>query len=423
MRNFSYRKLLAVAALFCVSIQCDPGRETPAGTTDTLFELISPDRSGVHFNNHIEENFQHFFGTFNYVYNGGGVAVGDINNDGLADLFFSGNDVSNKLYLNQGEFRFRDITKEAGLQESAGWDNGVVMADVNADGWLDIYVSRGGWQDTKAERRNLLFINQQNLTFSEEAEAFGLADSGYSLQASFFDMDNDLDLDMYLTNRPSRFFLNYKQVLAGKKKQDDDQRDKLYRNDGGTFTEIGLSAGIVENFGYGLGLVTADLNQDGFTDIYVANDYLENDYLYINRGNGTFRNEIKRFTNHVPFYSMGVDVADFNNDGLEDIMQLDMLPADYKRSKTTMASMNVQLFADLTGNGFPPPVHAQYAPAHRGNDFFSEIGQLAGISKTDWSWACLGSDFDNDGYRDIFITNGFKRDIWIRMPKRNMRPF
>ena len=298
------------------------------------------------------------------------------------------------------------------MKESEGWDNGVVMADINNDGWLDIYVSRGGWRDTESQRRNLLFINQGNLSFKEEANAYGLDDIGFSLQASFFDMDNDQDLDMYLTNRPDQFFLNYKQVLAGKKAQNDLYRDKLYRNDGNKFIEVGLLSGIVNNFAYGLGLVTSDINQDGYTDIYVANDYLENDYLYINQGDGTFKEQIKKFTNHIPFYSMGVDIVDINNDGLEDIIQLDMLPADYKRSKTTMASMNVQLFDNLVDNGFHHQYMHNMLQLHQGNDFFSEIGQMAGISKTDWSWSCLGSDFDNDGYRDILITNGFKRDIW-----------
>lgn len=382
-----------------------------------LFEAIGSEQSGIHFNNQIKEDFQHFFGLFNYVYNGAGVAIGDINNDGLADLYFTANELPNKLYLNLGDFKFEDITERAQLAEGPGWDNGVVMADVNGDGWLDIYLSRGGWQDTDAERRNLLFINKGDLSFEESAATYGLDDLGYSMQASFFDMDNDNDLDMYLTNRPDRFFLNYRQVLAGKEAQDERFRDKLYRNEGGKFEEIGLNAGIVDNYGYGLGLATTDINQDGFTDIYVANDYLENDYLYINRGDGTFVESIKEYTNHIPFYSMGIDAVDLNNDGLEDMVQLDMLPADYVRSKTTMASMNVQLFDDLVSNGF----HHQYmhnmlqlaqGTASTEGGFFTDIGQLSGISSTDWSWSCLGSDFDNDGFRDIFITNGFRRDIW-----------
>ncbi|MBX2870630.1 MAG: VCBS repeat-containing protein [Saprospiraceae bacterium] len=388
-----------------------------------LFERVKAEKSGVDFNNRIEENFQNFFGVFNYVYNGAGVAIGDINNDGLADLYFTGNDVPNKLYLNQGDFQFQDITKAAGIGEPDGWDNGVVMADVNQDGWLDIYVSRGGWQHTDAQRRNLLFINNGDLTFSEQASAYGLADIGYSLQAAFFDMDNDNDLDMYLTNRPEHFFLNYQQVLAGKAKANDLYRDKLYRNDGGQFTEIGQQAGIVNNFAYGLGLNTTDVNQDGFIDIFVANDYLENDYLYINQGDGTFQEQIKQYTNHIPFYSMGMDIVDINNDGWEDIIQLDMLPADYERSKTTMASMNVQLFDDLISNGFHHQYMHNMLQLNQGSNFFSEIGQLAGISKTDWSWACLGSDFDNDGFRDILITNGFKRDIWDKDAQKKFAQF
>lgn len=420
MQDIDIQKIAILLLLIYLSLSCSTSNRP---TNDSLFELVKPEVSGVDFNNHIEENFQNFFGLFNYVYNGGGVAIGDINNDGLADLFFTGNEVPNKLYLNQGNFQFMDITEAAGIKEPDGWDNGVVMADVNNDGWLDLYISRGGWKDTDQQRRNLLFINQGNLTFKEEAETYGLDDTGFSLQASFFDMDNDQDLDMYLTNRPDRFFLDYKQVLAGKQAQNDLYRDKLYRNDEGKFVEVGLSAGIVNNFAYGLGLVTTDINQDGFTDIYIANDYLENDYLYINQGNGTFQEQIKKFTNHVPFYSMGVDIVDFNNDGLEDILQLDMLPADYKRSKTTMASMNIQLFENLIQNGFHHQYMHNMLQLNRGNNFFSEIGQMSGIHKTDWSWSCLGSDFDNDGYRDMLITNGFKRDIWDKDTQKKFTQF
>ena len=403
-----------------------------------LFEAITPEASGVYFNNQIEENFQNFFGIFNYVYNGGGVAIGDINNDSLADLYFSGNAVPNKLYLNRGNFQFEDITEQAQIPEAEGWDNGVVMADVNSDGWLDIYISRGGWQGTETQRRNLLFINQGDsiflkgglrvVTFKEQASDYGLDDPGFSLQASFFDMDNDDDLDMYLTNRPEHFFLGYKQVLAGKDAQNDLYRDKLYQNEGSTFTEVGLSSGIVNNFGYGLGLVTTDVNQDGLTDIYVANDYLENDYLYINQGGGVFKEQIKDYTNHVPFYAMGVDIVDMNNDGLEDIIELEMLPDEYVRSKTNMASMNVALFNEIVDNGFHHQYMHNMLQLSQGNiedkhAFFSDIGQMAGIASTDWSWSCLGADFDNDGYRDIFITNGFRRDIWDKDSQRKNAQF
>ena len=415
-KYFPYLFFLLLLVVSCntspeVTIESESTSEFP------LFESIPSSQSGINFNNHIQENFKNFFAKFNYVYNGAGVGIGDINNDGLADIYFTGNEVANKLYLNEGDFKFKDITATAKVDGGGGWHNGVVMADVNADGWLDIYISRGGWESPTEERKNLLFINNQDLTFTESAAAYGLADEGYSLQAAFFDIENDGDLDMYLTNRPNQFFLGYQKVLEGKKKNADLNRDKLYRNDDGKFTEIGLRAGIVGNFGYGLGLVTSDVNKDGFVDIYVANDYLENDYFYLNQGDGTFKEKIKDLTRHVPFYAMGVDAVDINNDGWEDLIELEMLPSDYVRSKTTMASMNPQLFNNLVSNGFQPQYMHNMLQLNQGrvneqDVFFSEISQLSGIAKTDWSWACLGSDFDNDGWRDIFITNGFRRDIW-----------
>jgi len=377
-----------------------------------LFELVDAAHSKLTFTNRIEENFQNFFAQFNYVYNGAGVAIGDIDNDGLSDIYFTGNDVPNKLYLNTGNLTFNDITETAGVSGGKGWHNGTVMADVNGDGLLDIYVCRGGYNDLREDRTNLLFINQGNATFKEEAFKYGLDDDGYSLMASFFDADNDNDLDLYVTNRPNTFFLNYQQVLSGKKKEEDSFRDKLYLQENGKFQEVGKKSGIRNNFGYGLGLATTDINSDGRTDIMVSNDYLEKDYLYLNQGKGQFKEQLAQHFNHIPFYAMGIDVVDFNNDGFEDIIQLEMMPEDYERSKTTMASMNTTLFRDMTTNGF----HYQYMHnqfhLNRGDGNFSEIALFSGIAKTDWSWACLGSDFDNDGYRDIFITNGFKRDIW-----------
>ncbi|MGO4917956.1 VCBS repeat-containing protein [Maribacter spongiicola] len=385
-----------------------------------LFELVASQTSGITFSNDIEENFEHFYEFFNYVYNGAGVAVGDINNDGLADIYFVGNEVENKLYLNKGNFEFEDITAKANIDKNEGWHNGVVMVDINGDNLLDIYVCRGGFRNKKEDRENLLFINQGDLTFKEDAASFGLNDNGYSIMASFFDADNDNDLDMYLTNRPEKFFQNYTQVLEGKANEDDFYRDKLYINNNGKYEEIGLKSGINNNYGYGLGLATSDLNSDGKIDIYVSNDYLERDYAYINQGNNSFNDELTKRFNHVPFYAMGVDIVDFNNDGFEDIIQLEMLPEDYERSKTTMASMNTKLFSDMTTNGF----HYQYMHnmlhLNRGNGMYSEISAYSGVGKTDWSWSCLGSDFDNDGFNDLFITNGFKRDIWDKDTNANI---
>ncbi|TGV01853.1 VCBS repeat-containing protein [Flavivirga rizhaonensis] len=379
-----------------------------------LFELIETSHSNVSFNNHVEENYTNFFAIFQNVYNGGGVAIGDINNDGLSDIYFTGNEVKNRLYLNKGNFKFEDITEKAGVGDDDGWCNGVVMADVNGDGLLDLYISKGGPKSDTKNRRNSLFINNGDLTFSERGKEFGLNDNGYSVMASFFDMDNDNDLDMYLINRPDEFFLDYKKVLKGKAKEDNLYRDKLFLNEGGKFKEIGLQAGIRNNFSFGLGLSTTDINSDGLVDILVSNDYLENDYLYINQGNNKFKESIKDYTNHTSFYAMGIDVVDFNNDGLEDIVELDMTSEDYYRSKTTMASMNIPLARSLKASGF----HTQYMhntlQLNQGSGFYSEIGQLAGIDKTDWSWSCLGSDFDNDGYRDLLVTNGYRRDVWDR---------
>ncbi|WP_282074426.1 VCBS repeat-containing protein [Maribacter aquivivus] len=407
-----YSTFLILAFLTICSCHKDSKEQVPTEAENPLFEFVSSETSGINFNNQIEENFEHFYEFFNYVYNGAGVAVGDINNDGLSDIFFVGNEVENKLYLNKGDFKFEDITAKANIDQNKGWHNGVVMVDINGDNLLDIYVCRGGFRNKKEDRENLLFINQGDLTFKEDATSFGLNDNGYSIMASFFDADNDNDLDMYLTNRPEKFFQNYTQVLQGKANEDDIYRDKLYINDNGNYKEEGLNAGIKNNYGYGLGLATSDLNSDGKIDIYVSNDYLERDYAYINKGNNTFSDELTKRFNHVPFYAMGVDIVDFNNDGFEDIIQLEMLPEDYERSKTTMASMNTKLFSDMTTNGF----HYQYMHnmlhLNRGNGIYSEISAYAGVEKTDWSWACLGSDFDNDGFNDLFITNGFKRDIW-----------
>ena len=410
-------RLLPLAFLFflsCGNDNADDGSPTESGATATaVFERVPSSASNVTFSNHVEENFKNFFARFQYVYNGGGVAIGDIDGDGLQDIYFTANEQANKLYRNTGGMTFEDITESAGVAGAGGWDNGVVMADVNGDGNLDIYVCRGGSAEDAdvADRTNHLYLNQGNGKFREAAKEFGLADTGYSLQAVFFDMDNDNDLDAYVTNRPNRFFLPYTEVLKAKDKQDPAFSDQLYRNDGGKFTRVTEAAGITRNFGYGLGLVTADVNNDGFTDILVSNDYLENDYLYENQGDGTFVERIEKYTNHTSFYGMGIDAADLNNDGLEDLLQLDMSPEDYVRSKTTMASMNVDEYRRIMASGFHDQYMHNSLQLNRGNGFFSEVSQLAGVAKSDWSWAVLGADFDNDARKEIFITNGYRRDV------------
>ncbi len=386
--------------------------ETKTAEQKAVFERVLSSHSGVTFQNKIDENAENFFDVFAYVYNGAGVGIGDINNDGLSDIYFTANEGSNTLYLNEGDLKFKDITQSAGVAGNGKWNNGVTMVDVNADGLLDIYVCKGGWQETEAQRKNLLYINQGDLTFKEQATLFGLDEPGYSIHASFFDLDNDNDLDAYVTNRPDSFDLPLTQMVKQKKLSPTLSRDKLFINEKGKFKEIGQQAGITNNFGYALSLVTSDLNNDGYTDIFVANDFAESDYMYINQKDGTFKEQIKQATNHISMYSMGTDIADINNDGFEDIMVSEMLPEDYTRSKVSMPSMDVEGFNEIVKNG----MHKQYMHnalhLNQGNLFFSEISQLSGVAKSEWSWSCLLSDFDNDGNRDLFVANGYKRDVF-----------
>lgn len=382
-------------------------------STDPVFKKVPSSHSGIDFMNTVEENYhRNYFDTFAYVYNGAGVATGDFNNDGLMDIYFTANEMPNKLYINEGGLKFKDITQSAGVDGGKGWDNGVTLTDINNDGFLDIYICRGGFKDSDDERKNLLYINQGNLSFKEEAKKYGLDDDGYSIHAAFFDMDNDNDLDMYLTSRPDSFYLGLSRMVSGKRNPPDKCRDKLFRNDNGKFNEIGKQAGINHNFGYALSVVTADLNNDGWTDIFVSNDYADNDYMYINQKNGTFKDEVKTMTNHVSLFSMGADVADLNNDGFEDILVMEMLPENYKRSKVSMPRMDVEGFWAIVDSGFQKQYMHNVLHLNNGNGFFSDVSQMAGISKTEWSWATLASDFDNDGNRDIFVANGYRRDLF-----------
>ena len=404
--------LFLFSLLFFQCSQKEAVKEAQPTTEAPVFKKVSSARSGVTFKNIVDENIDNYFDFFAYVYHGGGVGIGDINNDGLSDIYFTGNEVPNKLYLNEGNLKFKDITESAGVAGNGKWNNGVTMVDINADGLLDIYVCKGGWHDTEAQRRNLLFVNQGDLTFKEQAKEFGLDEPGYSIHASFFDMDNDSDLDLYLTNRPDSFDLPLTEMVRQKKLSPAASRDRLFLNDKGKFRDIAVQAGIINNFGYALSVVTSDLNNDGWSDIFVANDFAEGDYMYINQKNGTFKEMITKATNHISMYSMGTDVADINNDGLEDIFVSEMLPADYQRSKVSMPSMDIAGFHAIVDAG----MHKQYMHnalhLNQGNNFFSDISQLSGVAKTEWSWSVLLSDFDNDGNRDIFVANGYKRDVF-----------
>jgi len=378
----------------------------------TVFTLLNSKTTGVKFNNISVENEQINILTYEYMYNGGGVAIGDVNNDGLKDIYFTSNNLENKLYLNRGNMKFEDITNQAGAGCKEGWKTGVTMVDINGDGFLDIYVCKSA--DGRPERRkNILLINNGNLTFTDKAKEYGLDDEGYSTQASFFDYDNDGDLDMFLLNHSLIEVSNTIGINpALRNARDPYFSDKLFRNDNGKFTDVSEAAGITGGMAnYGLGIAVSDINNDGWQDVYVTNDYAENDHIYINNKNGTFTDSVYQLLDHMSNFSMGIDIADFNNDGLPDIYTLDMLPEDNKRQKLLFGPNDYDKFNMFVKTG----LHYQYMrnmlQLNNGNGSYSEIGQLAGVSNTDWSWAPLIADYDNDGYPDLFVSNGYKLDV------------
>ena len=384
--------------------------------SSSLFRLLHPDDTEIAFDNRIEENELFNLVDYFYVYNGGGVAIGDINNDMLPDIYFTGNMVQDALYVNEGELRFKDMTHSLGeIQE--GWSTGVTMVDINHDGFLDIYVCRSG-NFKKEKRKNLLYINQGDMTFIEQAEKFGLADTGYSTQAAFFDYDKDGDLDVYLLNHTNviRDPNNIKPLVSD---GSGPANDKLYRNDedkglGIQFMETTIQAGITYD-GLGLGLAISDINNDGWEDIFVTNDFVANDYIYINQKDGTFKEMAKSYLKHMSHFSMGNDIADFNNDGLVDLITMDMRPKDNFHEKKMSGPLNFDLFARSLEQGYLPQYMRNTLQLNtgitNGDTPFAEIGQIAGIDATDWSWSPLFADFDNDGLKDLYITNGYLRDI------------
>jgi hypothetical protein len=399
--------LLTVSILLVLCACTDPEGEKK------LFTRLSKNRTGVDFRNmlqeeHVEFNILHY----PYFYNGGGVAIGDINNDSLPDLFFTGNMVKNRLFLNKGNLEFENITTKAGIAEKEGWCTGVTMVDINQDGWLDIYVCRSALSNVSL-RKNLLFINNHDLTFSEQAAKYGLDNAGYSTQASFFDYDKDGDLDMFLINQStpeySRGKIEYIQLRS--QKADTTLENKLYRNDNGKFVNVTSQSGITSNvLSFSLGISTSDINQDGWPDIYVANDFKEPDYLYINNHDGTFTNKLTQAIDHNSLYSMGIDVADYNNDMLPDIIVLDMLAEKNHAQKMHMGGDNYTQYSHLFRNGMFYQYMKNTLQKNNGDGTFSEVAQLSGVSNTDWSWSPLLADFDNDGLKDLFISNGYKRD-------------
>ena len=402
---------------------CTEGPSPEAEERLLLFRPLFAEQSGVAFANTIVEDDTFNMVDFFYVYNGGGVAIGDINNDSLPDLFFTGNMVDDRLYLNTGpgaaSFGFQDISQAAGVQ-SAGWSTGVTMVDINADGWLDIYVSRSGNYPAE-RRRNQLWINNgidqttQLPTFTEAAQDYGIADTSYTTQAAFFDYDRDGDLDLYLLNHTNAV-RNPNEVRPRVSDGSGPANDRLYRNNGdSSFTDVTLNAGIRYD-GLGLGVSISDINEDGWPDIFVTNDFIAHDYLYINQQNGQFVEASASYFGHMSHFSMGHDVADINNDGLHDIVTADMLPPDHYHRKKMAGPMNYNLFARTQKEGYLPQYMRNTVQLNRGHVQehplgFAEIGQLLNLHATDWSWAPLLADFNNDGWRDLFITNGYLRDI------------
>lgn len=407
------RFFMLIFSLFMLQ-NCTKKEESIANITDAkIFNKLESSKTGIQFSNTLTESDTLHFFTYGYLYMGGGVSVGDINNDGLIDVYFTGNQVKNRLYLNKGNLKFEDITDKANVGGDNRWYTGVTMADVNNDGLLDIYCSVSGQSGSKT---NQLFINNGDLTFTEEASKYGLADRGSSVQSTFFDYDNDGDLDVYVANYPPTQFSTpvyvYKEFV---RRVTDEQSDHLYRNDNGKFTDVTEAAG-VKAFGLTLSATVSDVNNDGWDDIYVSNDFSTPDYFYINNQDGTFKEVTKQASPHTSFYGMGVDIADINNDGHFDIFQVDMDANNNRRKKANMASMNPELFWDVVDAGF----HYQYMNNvmqintglyKDGIPYFSNVSGITGTTSTDWSWGPLFADFDNDGQKDLYVTNGTRKEI------------
>ena len=399
--------------LFCLLFTaCGDDRKEASITpfTGQVFKLLSANETNVDFENAIKETakFNHLY--WANIYQGGGVGIADFNNDGFQDIFFTGNIVADKLYLNEGGMTFIDASTQSGIISEDGWSQGVSIGDVNQDGFPDIYVCRTGRTPNSAERTNLLYVNNGDGTFVEKAKEYGLADEGFSVQASFFDRDNDGDLDLLVGNQPPDARLGaqkaFKNQLGYKYTS-----CHLYENMGNnTFRDITESVGL-KTFSHTLNVVTSDINDDGWVDIYMSCDYEKPDYLFINDGDGTFTVKTDEQIKHISNFSMGSEVSDFNNDGLKDIFTVDMAANDHYRSKTNMGSMRPTRFWDYVEKGWHYQYMVNSMQMNNGNNSFSEVAHMTGLAKTDWSWACLFADFDNDGNKDLSITNGIQRDI------------
>lgn len=413
--------LMLMVFLGCI-VSCEGVLEKP-GDKKPIFELVDAKTTGIVFENSLTYNEEFNVYLYKGFYNGSGVGLGDLNDDGLLDIFFSGNQVDNKCYLNKGDFKFEDVTAITGLASPNVWSTGVSIIDVNGDGKLDVYVCKAGKPDGK-NRHNELFINQGNNaegipTFEESAEQYGINDLGLSVHATFFDMDKDGDLDMYLLNNsiyPNEIVLDSGHEL--RQSRDKEESNKLYRNDGSIFTDVSEESGIYGSvIGYGLGVSIGDVNRDTWPDIYVANDFFERDYLYINNGDGTFTEELEAMVPEISQGAMGVDISDMNRDGYPDIFVTEMLPKGDARKKTKVVFDSWDTYKLKEGKGYHRQFPRNSFQVNQGKfsdsnkTFFSEVSRLSGVDATDWSWGVLLADFDNSGQKEIFVTNGIFKDL------------
>ncbi len=379
--------------------------------TTTVMHRLSSEYTGISFRNDLVHDEEFNIYTYRNFYNGGGVALGDINNDGLSDVFLTSNMSSNRLYLNQGDFRFKDITEESGVAGTRGWSTGVAMVDINSDGLLDIYVCNSGRAEND-DRANELFINLGEGKFQEAAQEFGLADKGYSTHAAFFDYDHDGDLDVYLLNNSFRAITSFNLSDNLRPIRDSIGGDKLFRNNDGYFEDVSSEAGILGSvIGFGLGVTVGDVDLDGWLDIYVSNDFFERDYLYINNGDGTFEESLPEQISSISAASMGADMADLNGDAFPEIFVTDMLPATDKRLKMNTTFESWDNYVNKLNNGYYHQFTRNTLQLNRGDGTFAEVGRAVGVDASDWSWGALMVDLDSDGDRDIFIANGIYQDL------------
>lgn len=414
MKN-NHLKILFLSGICCLLFGCSSN--TGSQASDQLFVLMEEDQTGIDFENTISYNKAFNIYTYRNFYNGGGVAIGDINNDDLPDIYFTSNQGENRLYLNKGGFKFEDITEKAGVGGTRAWSTGVSMVDINADGLLDIYVCNSG--DVEGDdKQNELFINQGDLTFTSEAEKYGLADEGLSTQTTFFDYDRDGDLDAYVLNNSFRAISSFNLKNNERPLRNTQNGDRLYENRDGRFYDVSESAGIYGSIiGFGLGVLTSDLNGDGWLDIYVCNDFFERDYIYMNNRDGTFREQLTQQMRSTSMASMGVDIADLNTDGYPEIFVTEMLPKDEARLKTSMTFENWAKYRYNLRHGYHHQftrnmLHINSGPYDSLQEIaFTEQGRLRGVEATDWSWGVLMADLDLDGYKDMYITNGVYKDI------------